>query len=271
MKFCYIDESGTGEERYAIMVGIVVDALRMRSTKAEWDALLRRLEGIVGTSVEEIHTRDFYAGNGPWRGIDGPQRAAIIGNVMDWLAERKHSIVYTAVDKSIFDRTFPGDIRSSDIKTLWRFLGLHLVLAIQRHHQRIAKNKGNTILIFDNEERERTRFTDLILNPPDWTDTYYDHTEGEEKLGQIVDVPYFADSCDVPLLQVADFLAYFFRRFAELMGGDRERYSGEREQVRQWVAKARARSIPSSAIYPKRGRCACAELFYVCAPESLRE
>ena len=64
MKFCYVDESGTGDEPYAVMVGIVVDALRMRSTKADWDRLLAHLQGIVGRPVEEIHTRDFYAGEG---------------------------------------------------------------------------------------------------------------------------------------------------------------------------------------------------------------
>ena len=65
MKFCYVDESGTGDEPYAVMVGVVVDALRMRPTKADWDGLLIHLGCIVGRAVEEIHTRDFYAGNGP--------------------------------------------------------------------------------------------------------------------------------------------------------------------------------------------------------------
>jgi len=29
MKFCYLDESGIGDEPYAVMVGIIVDAQRM--------------------------------------------------------------------------------------------------------------------------------------------------------------------------------------------------------------------------------------------------
>ena len=140
MKFCYIDESGTGDEPYAVMVGIVVDATRMRPTKAQWDGLLRELETIVGRPIEEIHTRDFYAGNGPWRKISGPQRAAIIGAVMDWIGNRKHTFVYTAVNKAKFFSEFPGDDRYGDIRTLWRFLGMHLVLTIQRQHQRIKKD-----------------------------------------------------------------------------------------------------------------------------------
>jgi hypothetical protein len=271
MKFCYVDESGTGDEPYAVMVGIIVDALRMRPTKSDWDALLKALEEIAGKRIEEIHTRDFYAGNGPWREIDGSQRAAIISSVMNWLGGRKHSIVYAAVDKKYFFDEFKNDSRFENIKTLWRFLGMHLVLAIQRQHQRIEKNKGNTVLVFDNEEKEQTRFTDLILNPPEWTDTYYERTKKQDNLDQIVDVPYFADSRDVPLLQVADFIAYFLRRYIELEGGHSERYSGESTQVRNWVLKALERSITKASIYPKKGRCDCADLFYTYAPASIRD
>ena len=69
MKFCYIDESGTGDEPYAVMAGVLIDAYRMRPTKAEWDSLLSDLAEIIGKEVREFHTKDFYAGNSPWRGI----------------------------------------------------------------------------------------------------------------------------------------------------------------------------------------------------------
>ncbi len=122
------------------------------------------------------------------------------------------------------------------------------------------------MLIFDNEERERASFTDLLLNPPGWTDTYYSRGKKQDRLNQIVDAPYFADSRDVPLLQVADFVAYFLRRHAELDFGDGERYAGEREQVASWASAALERCVPKAAIYPKKGLCACAELFCEYAP-----
>jgi len=269
MKFCYVDESGTGDEHYAIMVGIIVDIIRMRPTKSDWATLLDELQRIVKKPIREIHTRDFYAGNSPWRDIDGSQRAEIISAIFGWLSDRKHPIVYCAVDKNKFLSEFCKDRRHGDIKTIWRFLSLHLVLSIQKHHQRFPKNKGNTLLIFDNEERERTRFTDLILNPPSWTDTYYNRTSKQDALDQIVDVPYFADSKDVPLLQVADFVAYFLRRFAELENGDKERYKGEKGQVRQWMKSVLTQAIPLACIYPKKRRCQCAELFFKYVPECL--
>jgi len=270
MKLCYIDESGTGDEPYAVMVGIIIDSYRMRPTKTAWSNVLRTLSTDVGRTIEEIHTRDFYSGNGPWRGIDGRERARIIGAIFDWIEERKHEIVFCSIDKEKFNDEFPGTDRYNDIKTIWRMLGLHLVLCLQKHHQKCSKNKGNTVLIFDNEETERLHFTDLILNPPDWTDSYYSRGKKQEKLDQIIDVPHFADSKHVPLLQVADFVAYFLRRYAELENGAAERYAGERNTVASWAQKAKRQRIPIARIYPRRNRCECAELFFTYAPECLK-
>ena len=99
MKFCYLDESGTGEEPIAVMAGVITDATRMRVTKTHWANLLQRLSEIIGRSIQEIHTRDFYSGNSPWRELDGIQRADIITAIFNWLQERKHSVVFAAVDK----------------------------------------------------------------------------------------------------------------------------------------------------------------------------
>ncbi len=269
MKFCYIDESGTGSEPFAVMAGVVVDAHRMRPTKAEWDDLLTVLSAMRGRQIAEIHTRDFYAGNGPWRGMEGKQRSVITSAIVDWLAERKHSIVYCAVNKEKFASEFRNDARCEDVGSVWRFLGLHLVLALQKEHQRLDRNKGNTVLIFDNEERERASFTELILEPPAWTDTYYSRTGRQDRLDQIVDAPYFADSTHVPLLQVADFVAFFIRRHVELAQGDSERYEGERQKVANWVSDMLKRSLSSSCIYPRRQRCLCAQLFCDYAPGCL--
>lgn len=102
MKFCYCDETGTGSEPFAVMVGVIVDSQRMHLTKEHWSKLLARLSSTVGRNIEELHTRDFYAGNGVWRCLKGAGRAKIITDVCTWLAERKHHLVYTALDKTKF-------------------------------------------------------------------------------------------------------------------------------------------------------------------------
>ena len=270
MKLCYCDESGTGDEPIAVMVGIVVDAQRMHVTKEDWKALLEKLARIVGRPIEEVHTRDFYAGNEKWRALPGPQRADIISATFEWLKDRKHDVVYVGVEKSKFFETQKAGLLPDGANTIWRFLGLHLLLAVQKKHQQLEKTKGHTLFVFDNEERERMRFTDLIANPPAWTDSYYTKSKKQKRLDQIIDVPYFGDSTEVHLLQVADFIAYFLRRHAEIVGGySKEKYEHESEKLAGWLSTLQACSFEPRLVYPARGRCECSDLFYKHAPEAL--
>lgn len=272
MKVCYCDESGTGDEPVAVMVGIVVDSQRMHVTKEHWQGLLDSLSKIVGQKLDEIHTRDFYAGNGVWRGLPGPRRSDVISAVFNWLAERKHHVVYTSVDKkAYFSNQGVGKI-PKELSTVWRFMGFHLLLAMQRAFQGYEKTKGNTIFIFDNEEREHLRFTDLVNESPAWSDSYYSKGKKQPRLDQIVDVPYFGDSKEVALVQVADFIAYFLRRYAEIKEGySTAKYPDEMAKISGWVSIISAHSIGRSSIYPTRGRCECSEMFFVNAPKSIRE
>lgn len=271
MKICYCDESGTGNEPIAVMVGVIVDSHRMHVTKDEWQELIVALARIVGRPVNELHTRDFYAGNGIWHGLPGAERTRIIGEVFRWLAQRRHNIVYASVDKAVYHTTQKAGQLPPQVGSLWRFMGLHLLLSVQKCHQSAAGTKGNTIFVFDNEERERMRFTDLVASPPAWTDSYYRKKKKQARLDQVVDVPYFGDSQEVHLLQVADFFAYFLRRHAEIASGYvAEKYAEEASQVAGWISILRERSLPARFMYPAVGRCEAATLFHDHAPEVIR-
>ena len=71
MKFCYVDESGKGNEPILVMTGIVADVHRMHVTKADWLEILQELSRMLNKPVEEFHTRHFYRGNGIWRSLNG--------------------------------------------------------------------------------------------------------------------------------------------------------------------------------------------------------
>lgn len=272
MKICYVDESGTGDEPIATMVGVIVDSQRMHLTKAHWGELLDALSRIVAKKLTELHTRDFYAGGGVWYHMKGPDRARAITAIFKWLIERKHHIVYASVvKKSYYDSLKDGKI-PKELSTPWRFMAFHLLLALQKRYQREEKTKGNTIVIFDNEERERTRITDLINNPPAWSDAYYDKLKKQERLDQIVDVPYFGDSAEVPLIQVADLVTFFLRRYAEIKENHvPPRYTDEPARIEEWAKMISELSIGRSFMYPAKARCEIGELFYSHAPKSIRE
>ena len=155
MKFVYIDESGMAEEPIGVMVGVIADSQRMRLTKEAWNNLLSALSRIIGRTIREIHTRDFYSGNSPWRDLNGNQRSAIITAIFEWLRQRKHSVVYSAVDKHKFRNRFNDEAVAGNIATLWCFLALHISLSLQKYFQgaprgkkRTINQKGNFVLIF---------------------------------------------------------------------------------------------------------------------------
>ena len=136
VNLCYCDESGTGNEPIAVMTGIVVDAGRMHLTKQHWDALLAMLTEETGHQIVELHTRDFYAGNGVFRDIGGRDRAHLISQIFQWLADRKHHVVYASVLKDAYAEAFArGDV-PDELNTVWRFLGFHMILAMQKCCQR---------------------------------------------------------------------------------------------------------------------------------------
>lgn len=271
MKFIYIDESGTGDEPFAVMVGIVVDAYRMRPTKEEWDTLLSDLAKQVGSEIKEFHTREFYAGNKAWRSLNGKQRAKIISVIFEWLTSRNHHIVFSAIDKNILKQKFSDHDYTNSLGSLWKILATHLALSVQKQYKKHANNKGNSVLIFDAHDKDEKEFAELILSPPDWTDTYYDKGKKEKKLNQIIDVPHFVDSAHVGMIQLADCVSYFLRRHLELLHQTSpERYEGEGEVVANWATAALQRCITMSSIYPKRQRCSAAEYFYQIAPNNFQ-
>ena len=183
--------------------------------------------------------------------------------------------MFSAVDKNKFRGSFSDESVASEVATLWRFLALHIALSLQKSFQgaprgknRTVNQKGNFVLIFDNEEREEKHFTDLLLDAPEWTDTYYNRLPKQDKLSQIVDVPHFVDSKDVGLIQLADFICFFLRKHIELqMGYVEPKYDDEKIKVSEWAKTIFGQSIPKNNCYLSRGRCECAEFFYKYAPD----
>jgi len=252
----------------------------MRPTKLHWDGLLNYLsEELVGKEITEIHTHEFYRGNGVWRGIDGPQRSAIIDVIFEWLLERKHHVIFTAIDVNKFFEEHKENQFSQDIESLWQFLSFHITLSLQRCMQgakrggtkRKKETKNNSVLVFDHQHREQNNFTELLLNPPDWSRTYYDKVKHQYDLAKIIDVPHFVDSKQVGMIQLADFISFFLRKYLEIENGfEEESYDGELDKLREWYGMIESRCICLSNTFPKKGRCKTAEYFYDFIPESLK-
>lgn len=270
MKFCYLDESGTGEDLFSVMVGIITDASRMHITKRDWADLLKLLSQIIGKTLLEIHTSDFYSGNGKWHNLDGEKRARIIYAIFNWLQERNHKIVYSAVDREKFQYEFHEERPFNEIGSLWRFMALHVCLAVQKYCGQLFRGiKGHTLMVFDREDTEADNFIKFILALPDWTDTYYNRNKKAERLDHIIDVPYFVDSHYVSLIQLADFVSFFLRKYIEIQMGIPPDYVDEPKRIEDWGNIILKQAIHKSFIYPSKGGGECADLFYRYAPSCI--
>ena len=130
----------------------------MHVTKKDWADLLKSLSIVIGHNLLEIHTRDFYAGNGPWRTLDGDTRSKLITTIFTWLNDRKHKVVYAAIDKQKYEQVKTTNSKAQDIGSIWCALALHICLALQKNNHTLDTNKGHTILIFDNKNTEEDKF-----------------------------------------------------------------------------------------------------------------
>ncbi len=248
------------------MAGIIVDGQRLNRTRAEFDRIWESLGAESEFAIRELKAAHLYRGRKRWSKVDGANRRALIGDLCTWLTERKHDIALAAVDKQLL-ATRPLDPHLD----AWMTCALHIALQIQRAHQRLAKNKGHTFLVFDENRMGADALAELLFAPPAWTDQYYGRKPRQERLDQVIDTAFYARSHHVGLVQIADLFAYLFRRYAELRDyGDPEAYGGELRTVAGWVEQISERLVALAHRCPKRPTNDVAEWYVNACPTSLR-
>lgn len=273
MKFVFLDESGKVQNEVSVIAGIVIDSYRIHRTRREWITILENMTPLAGVAIREFHMREVYSGRGEWAGATAINRDSAIDLVLDWLAEKRHPIVFSATLKTAFEsRVESGCPMARELGSRWVSEAFHIALSINKAHKNIKGNKGKSVLIFDRGSGYEERLSELLVFPPSWSDTYYSKDEGQEQLSEIMDTAFFVHSLHAPLIQLADALAFILRRFAEIKDtGDRERFNGEIGKLKRWINKIRIAFQSAAHRYKKSGRCSCADLFWELAPPSLRK
>ena len=278
MKFCYVDESHqageaggiNGGDRLTVVVGVVVDAMRMHQTKADWKEFLTNLREVTGRPVSEIKGSQLYRGNAAWRGWHGDERRELIDNIIDWVVDRKHKVTFGAISRSkLHSARAQYDLDGLQDGREWSIAAMHLVLGIQKQHQRERKNKGHSVFVFD-RATENENLLGLILKPPSATEGFYNRKKKRPPLDQVVDVPYFADSRHVGMIQVADLFAFLLCLHAGLSEGIvGEKYEDEGARVDEWIQRLSPVLLPDSIRWPQSSSDPCVKFFRSAAPAAL--
>lgn len=271
MKVCYVDESGNQRcDPCLVMVGIVVDAARLNRTRDEFNEIFDTVQSLFDTNLRELKGTKMIFGRDRWRNVDPNTRKQITKYFCDWIVNRKHHLVMAAIDRSKFSTT-DGSAFSEVSHAPWLTASLHIALQLQKHYQSAKKNKGHTFLFVDENKKSADSLAELLFNPPEWTDHYYERNKKQARLNQLIDSAFAVKSHHAGLVQVADLYALILRRYAELNEyKSEELWDGERALINAYAETLASRMLPRATRWPSKPHAVCAKWFNDIAPLSLR-
>ena len=271
MKICYVDESGnTAQDPCLVMVGILVDSARLHRTQKEFADVFDIVQGLFKENLRELKGSKMILGRDRWRKVDPDIRKLIAGYFCSWIAQRKHRLIVTAIDRTKLEGT-KKDGEPAERRDGWLAAGLHVALQLQKTNQTSGNNKGHTFLIFDDNKVKADALSDLLWKPPAWTDDYYGRKKRQDPLDQIIDTTFSIKSHHAGLVQVADLFAFIFRRYAEIEDYDaKEEWPGEKALIDEYLDSLAGRLLSKSARWPVRTQSNAAKWFNGIAPPSLR-
>lgn len=270
MKFCYCDESGHGHsDPCFVAVGVIVDAARLNRTSDAFGELFETIQAHSPEQLKEIKATKLLMGRDRWRQVDPAIRKRICESLCQWINDRKHTLILTAIDRVKYmanKNAAPIELQ----RGYWLAGMTHLAMQLQKLHQVQPSNKGRTVLLIDDNKQFADNLAEVLWTPPAWTDTFYEKRRKQEQFDQIIDSAFAVKSHHAGLIQIADLFALVFRRYTEMRDyGVAEEWAGERAYVDSLVRTLSGRLAPASSRWPKRPKCACAQWYNGLAPESL--
>jgi len=264
MYLCYVDESGFNGKKYnqaqpvQTMIGIFPNVYNYHKSDSEFKKVFEIISQNI--PIKELKAADIYRGRKRWKEINPEIRDRVIDYYINWICERNHNFIVTAIDNKKFFELKKHNNEHIFFKHFpypWILSAFQIALVIQKLNRNKPKNKGKTLLIFDEEDIFADHLCELIHSPPEFIDEFVKFEQKREgvRLNQIIDSAYFVKSHHSSMAQVVDILAFIYRLHLELnFYGLVEAYDGEREKINNWISLVQNKFIRYSVIYPKPTR-----------------
>ncbi len=220
MKFCYADETGhSGNERIFVMVGVIIDEKKLHKYSREVGQKIRKLEeeyfSIHKTGFREIKTHALLEGKSGWSKVNPDIRKSFCLDLCKMSENVPFQIVFSAIDREKH-RQIKTDGIPEFGKNYWQASAIQIALEAHCANASKDRNKGKTILIFDDNKKETASLSDFLFQPNDWIREYYNPSKKEATLDNIIDTAFSIASHHSGLVQVADCYAYIIRRCIEM-------------------------------------------------------
>ena len=240
MKFAYVDETGGKDQSDVfVMAGVLVDAYRLRKHTERFDEMISAFLAKHPGLRKELKTKRMIDGDGGWSAVDPDERKKFLGDVCD-LANECARTFAVAFSFEKFTAAAAGPHNQPFGKSYWLGAAMFTAALIQQKMQNGKKNKGLTVLICDDNKQEMQNLSDALHDADPWFDplyatsrskggkTVWNEVPEDKRFDQIVNTAFAIKSQHSSLVQVADAVAYIYRRHLELMSG-KEKWPGEQE------------------------------------------
>ena len=264
MYLCYADESGyTGskhdpQQPVQVMAAIFPNVYNFHRSDSEFRDVFEIIKKYI--PIAELKCEQIYRGRGSWRDVAPEVRDEVIEFYLNWISSRNHKFIVTAIDNgAYFDlrNQFPDDPFIQALPYPYLLAGLHTALVVQKLNRTKPKNKGKTLLVFDEQHEFADALTNLIFDPPNLIDDFVTFDEKKEncRLCQIIDTAFFVKSHQSSMAQVVDIVAYLVRLDLELRAyGVDEAYAGERDKIGGWISQIDDKFLPFNKVYPRKNK-----------------
>jgi hypothetical protein len=242
MKFAYVDETGGEDDDQSdvfVMVGCLVDAYRLRRITADFDEMLTDLCKKHPGKRTELKTKRFINGRGGWSDVPPGERKDFVRSICR-LAAKDSTLFASTLSFERFRGAVDSKHNHPTRGSHWHAASMFVASLIQKKMQGAKKNKGHTVLVMDDNKKGMAALSDAIYSADPWFDGLYQMTgkgpkkrdvwqprTGEDRFNQIINTAFAIKSNHSSLVQVADALAFVYRRNLELMSAEEE-YEGER-------------------------------------------
>jgi Protein of unknown function (DUF3800) len=240
MKFSYLDESGDqGQGDVFIMVAVLIDAYRLQKHSRKFDEMISNFLATHPHSPKELKTKAFINGADDWSKVDAIARKQFLTEICE-LAAACATIYGAAFSFANFGKAVKTWPKQPSGKSYWLAAAMFIAALVQQKMQDEKKNKGLTVLICDDNKREMPNLSDALYAASPWFDPIYQKSirkkgqriwkeiPEDERFGQIIDTAFAIKSHHSSLVQVADVVAYVYRRHLELTSGEKENWDGEK-------------------------------------------
>ena len=256
MKFAYVDETGDkGQTDVLVMTGLLIDAYVLRKYTDLFDDMLRGFLAKHPGTPTELKTKVFINGSGGWSKVDPGDRKKFLEEVCDLAAECS-TIFAIAFSFKNFEKAMDAG-HCHPFKSYWVAAAMFIAALVQKQMKKKPRNKGHTVFICDNNQREMSNFSDALYNADPWFDPIYQtrktkgrKTIARERFDQIINTGFAIKSEHSSLVQVADAVSYAYRRHLELKNV-KEQWPGEQHYFALLVEKFEEAKKPKK---PKRER-----------------